>query len=153
MLLRPYRARALASASSDAFATATRNGFLSIRVDSAIAVNVAAKTVDIDGGHVGECHPDEWDRAGEAKDRLARRMTTILRRFGFRFFFYSGEGSEPPHIHVEHGDKVAKYWLDPVVLAGSESFRSHELTRLRSLVNEHRTLFLEKWHEHFGNST
>ena len=34
-------------------------------------------------------------------------MPTILRILGFRFFFFSGEGAEPPHIHVEHGDKVA----------------------------------------------
>ena len=25
---------------------------------------------------------------------------------GYRFFFFSMEGSEPPHIHIEHGDKV-----------------------------------------------
>ena len=36
-------------------------------------------------------------------------MPTVLRVFGFRFFFYSYsfEGSEPPHIHVEHSDSVA----------------------------------------------
>lgn len=67
--------------------------------------------------------------------------------------FFSGEGSEPPHIHVEHGDKVAKYWLSRVELAESEGFRSHEVTRLRAMVIEHRALFLEKWHEHFGNPT
>ena len=27
-------------------------------------------------------------------------MPTILRRDGYRFFFYSKEGKEPPHIHV-----------------------------------------------------
>jgi Domain of unknown function (DUF4160) len=80
-------------------------------------------------------------------------MPTVLRRLGFRFFFFSGEGSEPPHIHIEHGDKVAKYWLNPVELAESEGFRSHELTRARSLVIENRALFLEKWDEHFGNPT
>lgn len=78
-------------------------------------------------------------------------MPTILFLNGFRFFFFSQEGSEPPHIHVEHGDKVAKYWLNPVDLAMSERFRSHELKRVRALVIEHRILFLEKWHEYFGN--
>jgi len=78
-------------------------------------------------------------------------MPTVLRLLGFRFFFFSGEGSEPVHIHVEHGDKVAKYWLNPVELAGSEGFRNHELTRVRALVIENRTLFLEKWHEYFGD--
>lgn len=78
-------------------------------------------------------------------------MPTVLRLLGFRFFFFSGEGAEPAHIHIEHGDKVAKYWLNPVELAESEGFRSHELTRVRALVIENRTLFLEKWHEHFGD--
>lgn len=78
-------------------------------------------------------------------------MPTILLLRGFRFFFFSEEGSEPPHIHVEHGDKVAKYWLNPVELNWSEGFRSHELTKLRALVIEHRTIFLEKWHEHFAD--
>ncbi len=35
-------------------------------------------------------------------------MPTVLRIDGFRFFFYSDEGSEPPHIHAEKGDGVAK---------------------------------------------
>ncbi|MCR4303057.1 MAG: DUF4160 domain-containing protein [Gallionella sp.] len=78
-------------------------------------------------------------------------MPTVLVTKGFRFFFFSGEHSEPPHIHVEYGDKACKYWLDPVELARSEGFRSHELSRVRALVIENRILFLEKWHEHFGN--
>ena len=49
-------------------------------------------------------------------------MPTILRVSGFRFFFYSLEGSEAPHIHVEHGDKVAKFWLEPVSVARSTAF-------------------------------
>lgn len=77
-------------------------------------------------------------------------MPKVLEKQGFRFFFFSGEGQEPPHIHVEHGDKVAKYWLQPVELASSEGFRAHELSKLRMLVIEHRNLFLEKWHEHFS---
>ena len=78
-------------------------------------------------------------------------MPTILLTQGFRFFFFSQEGNEPPHIHVEHGDKVAKYWLNPVELASSEGFRSHEMKKLRMLVIEHKVLFLEKWNEHFSN--
>ncbi len=36
---------------------------------------------------------------------------------GFRFHFYSDEGTEPPHIHVEAGDGECKFWLSPVALA------------------------------------
>jgi hypothetical protein len=77
-------------------------------------------------------------------------MPTVLRISGFRFFFYSLEGSEPAHIHVEQGDRVAKFWLDPVRLAESRGFRAHELNRLRALVIEHRVSFVEAWNAHFG---
>ena len=55
-------------------------------------------------------------------------MPTVLRIGLYRFFFYSNENNEPPHIHVEDAEKVAKYWLEPVELASSRGFRSHELT-------------------------
>lgn len=61
-------------------------------------------------------------------------MPKVLEKLGFRFFFFSQEDQEPPHIHVEHGDKVAKYWLTQVALASSVGFRAHELTRVRALV-------------------
>lgn len=78
-------------------------------------------------------------------------MPTILRILGYRFFFFSAEGSEPPHIHVEAGKSVAKFWLKPVRLADSYGFRSHELSKLTMLVNQNRAVFLEKWNEFFGN--
>ena len=78
-------------------------------------------------------------------------MPTVLRLFGNRFFFYSLESGEPPHIHVEHGDKTAKFWLDPASLARSQGFNPRELTRLGLLIIEHRSLFLEAWHAHFSD--
>ena len=80
-------------------------------------------------------------------------MPTILRIDGFRFFFYSLEGNEPPHVHVEQNDKVAKFWLEPLRLAQSDGFRSKELTRLRWLIVKHRTVFLEAWHGHFDSDS
>jgi len=76
-------------------------------------------------------------------------MPTVLRVKGYRFFFFSLEGQEPPHIHVEQAERYAKFWLEPVSLARSKGFRSRELSELRSLVEENRELILEKWHEHF----
>ena len=78
-------------------------------------------------------------------------MPTILRLDGYRFYFYSGEGNEPPHIHVEFGDKLAKYWLEPVELASSQRVRSHELGDVRRLVVEHRIEFLKAWYDHFSS--
>ena len=77
-------------------------------------------------------------------------MPTVLIEDGFRFFFYSRENAEPPHIHAEHGDRLAKYWLEPVELAMSRRFRAHELSELRERVLKHRSRFLEAWNEHFG---
>jgi hypothetical protein len=77
-------------------------------------------------------------------------MPSILRDSGFRFFFYSLEESEPPHILVEHGDRIVKFWLNPVDLAESSGFRAHELNRLRAVVTEHRIRFLEAWNAHFS---
>ena len=78
-------------------------------------------------------------------------MPTVLKIGGYRFFFYSLEGNEPPHIHVEHGDNVAKFWLEPVELANSHGFRAQELNRLRLMVIEHRVDFKEAWHAYFGS--
>jgi Domain of unknown function (DUF4160) len=81
----------------------------------------------------------------------ARSMPTVLIVEGFRFFFFvSNEGLEPPHIHVERGDGLAKFWLQPVELAVVLRLKQHEVRRARLLVETHQTLFLEKWNEYFG---
>jgi len=65
-------------------------------------------------------------------------MPTVRRIGAARFFFYSNEGTEPPHIHVEQAGALAKSWLEPVSLASSNRLRGHELRRLERLVVEHR---------------
>lgn len=77
-------------------------------------------------------------------------MPTVLRITGFRFFFYSDEGSEPPHIHVERSDEVAKFWLEPVELASSSGFSAKEINQLRKLVTENQTRLVQFWHEYFN---
>jgi len=79
-------------------------------------------------------------------------MPTVLRLIGYRFFFYSNEGNEPPHIHIEKGDAAAKFWLHEVELANSFGFSSKEINQLRNLVLENRELFIRSWHEHFGQN-
>src|SRR5688572_3522127 len=44
-------------------------------------------------------------------------MPTVARIGPYRFFFYGNEGTEPPHIHVQRERRLAKFWLDPVLLA------------------------------------
>lgn len=80
-------------------------------------------------------------------------MPTVLRINGFRLFFFSNEGKESPHIHVEKGDGYAKLWLeDPVRLQYSHKFTRAELRDIRGIVTEHAEHLKEKWNEFFGNS-
>lgn len=80
-------------------------------------------------------------------------MPTILRSGPYRFFFYSNEVKEPPHVHAQRDRKLAKFWLSPVALASSTGFRGHELSTLEGLVHQHQEDFLEAWNEHFAGST
>jgi len=77
-------------------------------------------------------------------------VPTILRIGGYRFFFYSNENNEPPHIHVQKERMLAKFWLRPVALASSTGFASHELTKLMRLAEEHQQTFVEAWDGFFG---
>lgn len=77
-------------------------------------------------------------------------MPNILRIGPYRFYFYSHEPNEPPHVHIDRDDLSVKFWLNPVGLARNFGFNERELRKLKSLVMEHQTEFLEAWHEYFG---
>jgi len=76
-------------------------------------------------------------------------MPTVLRIGPFRFYFYAGDGAEPPHVHVERDDSEAKFWLDPVRLARSHGYGRKEINKLRELVDQHQGQLLESWNEFF----
>lgn len=77
----------------------------------------------------------------------------MLRSGPYRFYFYSHEPNEPPHVHVDRDDLSAKFWLRPVALAANLGFASHELRRIERLVEQHRLHFLEAWNDHFGTTS
>jgi hypothetical protein len=77
-------------------------------------------------------------------------MPTILKVGAYRFFFYSNEKGEPPHIHVQRERKLAKLWLQPVTLVDNNGFPANELKELLSLVTKHQHIFKEAWDEFFG---
>ncbi|MBA3425845.1 MAG: DUF4160 domain-containing protein, partial [Rubrobacter sp.] len=54
-------------------------------------------------------------------------MPTVLRTGPCRFYFYSHEPNEPPHVHVDRDDLSAKFWLEPVSLARNLGFNAREL--------------------------
>ena len=78
-------------------------------------------------------------------------MPTVLRIGAYRFYFYSHEPNEPPHIHVDRDNLSAKFWLEPVTLAKNIGFRGKELRKLESLVRENQTKLVEAWNEYFSN--
>jgi hypothetical protein len=61
-------------------------------------------------------------------------MPTVLRVGPYRFFFYSADGTEPPHVQVERDAGVAKFWLGPVRLQESRGFGQVELGRIEAIV-------------------
>jgi uncharacterized protein DUF4160 len=76
-------------------------------------------------------------------------LPTVLRIGAYRFFFYSADGNEPPHVHVEKENAVAKYWLGPVRLERSGGLKRAELREVEGLVAENEDLLREAWHEYF----
>lgn len=77
-------------------------------------------------------------------------MPTVLRIGPYRFYFYSHEPNEPPHIHIDRDDKSAKFWVNPVSLARNLGFKANELRQIEHIVAENEPVILEKWNEYFG---
>jgi hypothetical protein len=77
-------------------------------------------------------------------------MPTVLRNGPYRFYFYSHEPNEPPHVHVDRDNFSAKFWLQAVGLARNFGFSPKELRRIQKLVDQHQQVLLEAWNGHFG---
>ncbi len=77
-------------------------------------------------------------------------MPTILRSGPYRFYFYSHEPNEPPHVPMDRENLSAKFWLNPVSLAQNQGFRPKELQQVQALMEESRQRFLEARNDYFG---
>ena len=79
-------------------------------------------------------------------------MPVVFRSLGFKFFFYSNEGSprEPVHIHAEKGDDEAKFWIQPEVrVAYNNGYDARALRELLGIVGANRILIERAWNEFF----
>jgi hypothetical protein len=83
-------------------------------------------------------------------------MPVVFTEAGFRFHFYSSEGSprEPVHVHVaKRGEGDAKLWLHPdAAFAYVHGFDGRIQRWLMAVVNERRAEIEKAWNEHFGSS-
>ena len=78
-------------------------------------------------------------------------MPTVLRTGPYRCFFYAADFSEPPHVHVERDDNVAKFWLDPARIEYSGGFGGKEINRIWRHIEDYHEQLLEAWNEFFGS--
>jgi hypothetical protein len=62
---------------------------------------------------------------------------TVLRIRGFRLYFFSREETRA-HVHVQHAEGEAKFWLDPAVeLSVNSGLKAARLNEAAKLVQEH----------------
>ena len=78
-------------------------------------------------------------------------MPTVLTKDGFRIFFYSADGKEPVHVHVEYGDGLAKFWMIPISLDSNYRMKAKDLRKARELLETKAELIKKEWNDYFGN--
>lgn len=79
-------------------------------------------------------------------------MPVVFRDRGFRFFFFSFEGSprEPVHIHVKGSGSEAKFWVgDEIEMAYNHGLNSRDLAMVMLTIRARRKEIREAWHGHF----
>ena len=79
-------------------------------------------------------------------------MPTILITNGYRFFFYSTEGKEPPHIHVQGKGGEAKIWLDPIEITNIYGFGFMERRQVLIITHKNVNLFMNEWRKWHGTN-
>lgn len=80
-------------------------------------------------------------------------MPVVFRHRGYRFFFYSNEGSprEPMQIHVDKGENEAKIWVEPaIVVAYNDGFNARTLRQLLELTQQNQSRIARASHDYFG---
>lgn len=78
-----------------------------------------------------------------------RVSPTVLRARGFRLYFFSREEVRA-HVHVQHAEGEAKFWLDPTIaLALNYGLSPRRLRDAAKLIEEHLDDIRIAWARHF----
>lgn len=76
-------------------------------------------------------------------------VPTIFYKKGFRFYFWSEEGKERAHVHVNKGEGTAKYWLAPeIVCEYSYGFKIREERFIRETIKDELQTLISAWDEY-----
>ena len=76
---------------------------------------------------------------------------TVLRKDGYRFFFFSREESRK-HVHVSCSDGEAKWWLEPdIELAYNHRLSAKQLRETEVIIRENFQEITDAWRRHFGD--
>jgi hypothetical protein len=81
-----------------------------------------------------------------------KAVPVVFHHRGFRFFFYSNEGTprEPIHIHVEKDNVEAKFWLKPEVrVAYNDGHDARTLRELLEIIEDNKDRIERAWNEFF----
>jgi len=77
-------------------------------------------------------------------------MPKVVESGPYRLYFYSSDGDEPPHVHVDRDANSAKFWLRPLRLARNHGFSRIELARVQRVVAANEAKCWDTWHGYFG---
>ena len=76
-------------------------------------------------------------------------MPTVLQDGPYSFIFFSSDKGEPPHIHIKRDRQVAKFWLEPIVLAKNRGFKEYELNKIKYLIEKYHQQLQEECYDYF----
>jgi hypothetical protein len=74
---------------------------------------------------------------------------TVLRSGPYRFHFYSHDGAEPAHVHVDRDNCSAKFWLNPVALAYNLGYGAFELRTIERIIHQNQVMLIRRWNDYF----
>ncbi len=81
-------------------------------------------------------------------------MPEILRKYGWKVFFYSNERNEPIHVHCVKTEKICKYWLDvenyDIQEAGSYKMNPKDKREVRKIIFENFDYIMSEWNKVHG---